>query len=699
MGERTVDARADIYALGAMTYEMLAGEPPFTGPTAQVIVARVMTERARPLRTVRDTVPESVEAAVATSLEKLPADRFASAALFSQALVAQNTVVTGFRTGATGTSTTALTSARRVAPIAALAALVGAAIGAAAIWQYRAPTTDAQPLPLHVEVAPPDSVSLRVLCCGQMFAISPNGRWLLFQGSPNADSIAGSPARDVFLHLRDLTELRTRRLPGTANATSMFFSPSGEEIGFVSNRQLWRLSLTGSEPQLIAAVPEGFVGGGSWSDDGDITLAVSGNMLRVSADGGTLTPLFVSDSGLQFGGPQRWSREQVLLYSSSSFTQAPRVYWRSMATGDTRVVANGATPMYVPAQRALLVVRGDGALMQYPFSLTTGDTTGPGVVLGNRIERRSPVLLHGEYAVSGTGTLVLVKRSESTSTRGLSFVNLRSDAAPIPTVAPVFSLFYFLQFAASDTRLLVTGVDASGEPSPYVFDVQRGALTRVSTDGSRLGAIGWAPGGDSIMYSVNSNQLMVRAIDGSGTSAVVLQLRDWQISGSLSAWGPWVAFSSQQGTQSRRIVVVHRDSTGGAPRAISAMSARESNPEISPDGKWLAFASEENGREEIFVTTFPTPSGRYLISLGGGSTPRWGRNAQMLYYEQGNQIMAVSFADGRPPTIGAPRLLYRRDPWGIAAVSSDGQVLVFADVAREGAPEALTVQLHAVRGR
>lgn len=698
MGERNVDARADIYALGAMTYEMLAGEPPFTGPTAQVIVARVMTERSRPLRTVRDTVPESVEAAVATALEKLPADRFASAALFSQALSVP-TSGTGLHMGIAAAAVPAVPAAsvaRRVAPIAALAALLGAVIGGGAMWSMRASATEMPSLPLHIEVMPPDSVALRVICCGHMFAISPDGRRLLFQGSPVSDSASGSSAREAFLYLRDVTELRTQRLPGTANATSMFFSPDGDQIGFVANQKLWRLALIGSDPQLIAPVPEGFVGGGSWSEDGQITLAVSQQMLHVSANGGTLVPLFPADSsGLQFGGPQRWSREQVLLYTASSFTQPPQVYWHSLKTGQSRVIMEGVTPVYVHAQRALLLVRSDGALLKYPFDLAAGDTTGPGVVVANRIDRRSPVLLHGEYALSTNGTLVTVKRRGSTSTRGLTFVNLRSDAPTTPQVAPIFSLFYFLDFAPAANRLLVTGMDASGEAAPYVFDTQRGALTRVAIDG-RLGAIGWAPGGDSILYAVSNNRLMVRAIDGSGSPELVLEPREWTFAGRLSAWGPWVAFSSQRGTETRRVGVAHRDSMG-AVRSIGQMSVAETDPAISPDGQWLAFTSAQNGRDEVFVTTFPTASGRFLVSLGGGVKATWARDGRTLYFEQGNQIMAVSFAAGQPPTIGSPRVIYRRDPWGVAAVSSDGQLLVFADVAREGEPVALTVQLQALR--
>ncbi len=694
MGERNIDARADIYALGAMTYEMLAGEPPFTGPTAQAIVARVMTERARPLREVRDTVPEAVEAAVWSALEKLPADRFASATLFSEALGTPVATPPRARTGAT--TPQSRVAGRRVVTLTALAALAGAVGGGAAIWAWRAPANEAQPLALHIEVAPPDSVSLRLICCGGMFAISPDGRYLLFQGSPRSDSVTEGPSRGVALYLRDLTELGARRLPGTESATSMFFSPRGDEIGFVSDRRLWRLPLTASEPQLVATVPDGFVGGGSWSEDGNITLAVSGQMLHVPATGGSLVPLFAPDStGLQFGGPQRWSREQVLLYSRSAIGQLQEVHWRSLETGESRVIANGATPTYVPSRRALLLVRGDGALLQYPFNLATGDTTGPGIVLANKVERRSPLLIHAEYAVSATGTLVMVKRPAASPTSGLSFVNLDPQAPPPSSELPAFALLYFLDFAPADTRLLVTGVRGVGQPEPFVLDVRRGALTRLPVTGI-VRAVGWSHRGDSVLYSENGDQVIIRASDGSGTPMRTLQLRDWKISGRMSAWGPWVAFYRSTGTDSRQIGVAHRDSMG-VVRAIGGNGGWEHDPAISPDGQWLAFTSRENGREEVFVTAFPVPSGRFPVSLRGGTYARWGRDGRTLYFQQQNQIMATTFAGGPTPMIGSPRMVYRRDPWGLAAVSSDGKLLVFADAAREGTPAALTVQVEGVR--
>ncbi len=276
-------------------------------------------------------------------------------------------------------------------------------------------------------------------------------------------------------------------------------------------------------------------------------------------------------------------------------------------------------------------------------------------------------------------------------------VNLRGDRAPKPNGFPNFLNILSLEFGKSDTRLLLTGVRARGEYEPYVFDVERGALTRATVE-ARLNAIGWAPGGDSILYALSGDQLFVRAVDGSGVASPTIRLRDGTFSGTLSAWGPWVAFSSQQGTDVRRLGIAHLDSADRV-RWISQTGTDSRSPAISTDGQWLAFTSNENGRDEVFVTTFPVPDGRYLVSIGGGRSPSWARDSRTLYFQQGNEIQAASFTPGVKPVIGSPRVHFRRDPWGAAAVSSDGEQLVFADVAREGAPVALALRLHALRGK
>ncbi len=704
MGERNVDARADVYALGAMTYEMLAGEPPFTGPTAQAIVARVMTERPRSLHTVRDTVPAHVEAAINTALEKLPADRFNTAAQFSlameAALVAPNT---------SGARQAAVSPTRgrgaRIALTGVAALVVGALLGAFGMSQRSGIASAAASLPLKFAVTPPDSVALRLICCGQLFAISPDGRWLVMQGTPRqAGSDSIGPASRYSLYLRDLTELSTRKLPDTDSATAIFFSPTGDEIGFVRGRQLYRLALSGSEAQPVAELPEGFVAGGSWGNDNQIVIAVSNQMLQVPVSGGTPTPLFTSEKpDVQLGGPQRLSDEQVLLYTKGGFAFQPQIEWRSLATGKSHVVVNGATPTYLPAQRSLLVVRNDGALMQYPFDLATGDTTGPGVRIASNITRRSPIVIHGEYSASRTGTVVLATRGDERLGAGATMVNLAGGA----TTGRI--LVEFLSFGEmlpdpTGTRVLVQAALERGAPRAwYVHDLQRKVSTRLSLEGT-VSSVTFTQGGDSLLYSVTPEEILAVSIDGARAARSVLRLRGWRTSGSrMSTWGPWIAFVGGQLSDSGRvtsIAVTHRDSAG-VVRKLEPSRFMQNNPSISPDGQWIAYVSTENGRDDIYLSRFPVADGRFLVSPKGGTFPSWSADSRTIYFQSNNLIMAARItaptaSASAAPAIDLPRVLYTRAPWGIFGVMPNGQSLLFIDRVREGDPKSLIVSMNAL---
>jgi eukaryotic-like serine/threonine-protein kinase len=698
MGERQIDARADIYALGAVTYEMLAGEPPFTGPTAQAIVARVMTERSRPLRAVRDTVPEHIERGVATALEKLPADRFASAALFAASLDRANATSVPYRSGADPAPRAgAGRAALRTALLAAIALITGVVIGAKVINRVRGPVQPATELALRFTVTPPDSVRLRLVCCGQMFVISPNGRWLVFQGT-QGDGNRQAPTLDHYqLYVRDLTDLSTRALPGTTDAVGLFFSPNSSELGFVTGRELKRMPLSGADAQTIATLPDGFIGGASWGSDDIIVVAVSGLVLQVPSSGGVPTPLFARDTaGFQFTGPQRWPREQVVLYTRASQGGEPEIEWRSLASNRVKTVVPGATPVYLEATRALLVVRGDGALMQYPFDVTTGDTTGPGVRIASDVVRRSPILAHGEYSVSTTGTVLLATR-RSTAVRGVALVRL--GATPTVTRAMEdFVAFTNPMFSPKGDKVAVLAARDMGNYALQLYDVARGVTARAPVEGE-VAAVGWTATGDSVVYRVGNHTYFVRAVNGSGAPTPALTVRDWTSASSdgLSAWGPWIAFSGvQRGAAANiDIAIAHRDSLGAA-RAYTATAFNELEPAISPDGKWMAYTSEENGREDVWVSAFPVAAGRYLVSTAGGRTPHWSRDARTLYFTNGSSVFAVAFSPGAPPTIGAARTLYTRDPWGSFSISPDGTTMLTTDRVREGQPQSLVVNVRAV---
>jgi serine/threonine-protein kinase len=704
MGERNVDARADVYALGAMTYEMLAGEPPFTGPTAQAIVARVMTERPRALRIVRGTVPEYVDAAVNTALEKLPADRFATAALYSAALEASNATLA--RSGARSAATApAHGLGARAALIGVAALMVGGALGAFAMSKRAPASASTAALALKYAVTPPDSVTLRLICCGQLFAISPDGRWLVLQGTPQRSAADTLRAPSNYsLYLRDLTELSTRRLPDTDGATAIFFSPTSDEIGFVRGRQLYRLALSGAEAQPVAELPDGFVGGGSWGDDGRMMVAVSGRMMEVAASGGTPKTAFTSEvPDLQFGGPQLFSAEQLLLYTAGGFAHDPQIVWRSLKTGKSHVVVNAATPTYMPAQRVLLAVRDDGALMQYPFDLATGDTTGPGVRIASGVTRRSPIVIHGEYSASRTGTLVLVTRGDERIDAGASLVDLTRGGA-VTRVLRDFTNFVDLYLDPTGTRALATAAVSRGGPRlPYIFDIARNVATRLPMDGT-MSSTAWTRGGDSLLYSVAADEVMAIPVVGGRTPSLVLRLQGWSMSDTrMSVWGPWIAFVGvQKGDSSgvTQIALAHRD-LAGAVRPLNRSRFVQGDPTISPDGQWIAYTTTENGRSDVFVSRFPVSDGRFLVSPSGGEYPSWSSDSRTIFFQRSNQIMAASMtppsgAQTGSPALGAPRMLYTRAPWGLFDIMENGKTILFVDRVREGDPRALVVTLNAL---
>ena len=704
MGERNVDARADIYALGAVTYEMLAGEPPFTGPTAQAIVARVMTERPRALRSVRDTVPEYVEAAVGTALEKLPADRFGSAAQFAAAL--DSSQATMLRSGARTVSAVPSRSlGARAAVIGVAALLVGALLGAFAISRRTSASAPNAALALKFSVVPSDSVALRLICCGQMFAISPDGRWLVMQGTlRGAFEDSTRTSGNYSLYLRDLTQLRTRKLPDTDSATAIFFSPKSDEIGFVRGRQLYRLALSASEAQPVAELPDGYVSGGSWGDDGQMVVAVSGRILRVPVSGGKPQTLFSADvPDLQFGGPQLFSSEQVMLYTTGGYSYEPQIMWRSLVSGKSHVVVRGATPTYLPAPRVLLVVRDDGALMQYPFDLAAGDTTGPGVRIAGNITRRSPIVIHGEYTASRTGTVVLATRGDERSGAGATLVDL-ARGGTTRRILSEFTSFTDIFVAPTGDRVLVTAAIERGGPRlPYVYDIRRNVATRLSVDGT-VTSVAWTRGGDSLLYAAAPDEIRATALDGGRTPRVLLRLQGWSTSGTrMSTWGPWIAFAGMQKGDSSgvtRIALTHRDSAG-AVRRLDQSRFMQWDPTISPDGRWIAYSSTENGREDVFVSRFPVADGRFLVSLTGGTYPSWSNDSRTIFYQHRSQIMtagiaASGVAPNGAPAIGQPRSLYTRAPWGIFDVVPDGKSLLFVDRVREGDPQSLVVNLNAL---
>jgi len=626
MGEREITARSDVYALGCVLYEMLAGEPPFTGPTAQAVVAKVMTAAPAALTEQRHTVPAHVETAVMTALEKLPADRFGTAAEFAQALAtpALSTAAAPRRVPAPPPGPRDWR--RRVAvPALTMAGLMAAALG----WVVWRAAHGPPPGVVRMAIALP-TVQL-MQASRPDIEISPLGTHIVYPGLADG--------RPVLL-LRALDRLEADAIPGSDGGIAPFFSPDGQWIGFVAGGKLKKAAVAGGPPITLADAPA--PRGAAWTDDGYIVFAplTTGGLARVSIDGGAVEPLTTLDSGTDVIS-HRWPAalpggRAVLFQTYNANLAQSTIALLDVSSGQVTRLAEGATRPAYAASGHLLYVNTDGALVGRRYDPKRPTTLGAAVTLLEGVSL-DPSTAGAGYAVSRTGNLVYLSGS-------LIGAVVRVDRSGTTTVLADSLVGPGALRFSPDGRRLAMELQAGGVSSIWVYDLARRTSTRLTFDGTARYP-SWHPVRDEIGFAWNTStsqsfDLYQAAADGSEAPSLVYSAPHDQYEGNWTPDGRHLAVRQSVPESGRDIWMVDADSAV-APREFLRTRFNERAIALSPDGRWLAYVSDEAGLDEVYVRAWPGPGGKWQISNGRGTEPAWAASGRELFYRDGRKLVAV----------------------------------------------------------
>jgi serine/threonine-protein kinase len=620
---------------------MLSGDPPFTGSSAQAIVAQVITSEPRSLTAQRKSVPQHVDDAVMTALEKLPADRFDTATQFAAALNSNTFTAAGGskrqRVGNRSGLRSRLSDPLMLGLVALVIAL-GAALG---ILARRATPSDT--FPLRVELPLPAGGSP-----SGSAALSPDGHTIVYAArAPSGEVARALRGPATSLYLRRLDQLTARAIPNTNNAGLPAFSPEGRSIATIINRRkLVRIPLDGGPEITLADVPDD--GGVDWSSSGDIVVGGGAfeefrGLYRVSAAGGPLTPLTHVD-------PKRkeHSHEYPRVLGDGN-TVVFTIWYGTVDRAELAVtsLADGSkvSPLGILAARALGVVdgqlvyvRADGAIMAVPFDIGRRRVSGTPVQVVDSVRMVGAETGYAAASLTQSGALVY-----ATGTLNRRLVWTDHDGATHDAFGEPRE-FQFARLSPDGLRAAL-GIETGTGDNIWILDFAAGTLTPLTTTG-RSRNPSWSSDGRRILYGSNySGQaaLWWQPTDGSGPAVLagVPRHNPWFV--DLSPDGRTTVFNAiYDGSFNLETFSLGVDH---AERDVAASpTATEAFGRFSPDGHFIAYNSDESGRPEVYVRPFPDIGSMILVSTGGGRRPVWSPDGKTLYYWEDNRMMAATLA-------------------------------------------------------
>jgi Tol biopolymer transport system component/tRNA A-37 threonylcarbamoyl transferase component Bud32 len=630
-----VDSRSDVHALGVMLYEMIAGQPPFMAATITAVLHKVMVEEPRPLIEHRRSVPPHVDVAIAKALEKLPADRWQSTAEFAEAL-----------TQAASQSSRAASSKRTAVPW-----LVAAGLATALAWTgigkaIRAvPTQD--PVRFGVEFEQGMTPSFT-----PVIRLSADGRQLF--ASAMVDRREEVVRRALDRMGTGVIKGAGQGDQGTGNSRP-FVSPDGRWIAYAKQRKLWKVPVEGGT--AIELAPADWAGG-SWGRNGKIvyTQAYNTGLWIVSEAGGDarlLTKPDISKGELGHWWPQILPDGDHVLFTAYRIPiESATLEVISIRSGERKVVlAGGAYGFYVPTGH-LLYAAGE-TIRAVPFDLDRLATTG---VPRTVVEDVAMNLSDGAAAfdVSETGTLAYLPVDSYVTDTEVVFVDRSGNESP---ALPRRDRYNNPRLSPDRSRVSVDIRSASSMGDVWVFEAGRSGGTRLTAEEGREFGGEWTPDGNELIFSSERPffDLYRRAADATRPAEPLLTGGYDHYTGSVSPDGKLFCFVLA--APGGELWTVPLQGKPAATRYF-ANGFNLGHPTLSPDGRWMAYDSDESGGVDVFIQSFPDPHGkRHKISLAHGSEPMWTQGGRELVYREADKVMAVTI-DPASGASGPPRMLF-----------------------------------------
>jgi serine/threonine protein kinase len=659
-----LDGRSDIFSLGAVLYEMLTGKRAFEGKTQLSVASAILESEPPPLNSIKPLTPVNLDHAIRRSLVKDRDDRWQTARDFSSELkwIGENSSRAPI--SAPGVESRKTPLRRGWLPWLLCGSLGAALLVAILLWSGGKSNSHADyfyaQLPFTVE----------------SMAMAPDGHTVAVIGKAESE-------RAKTLWLYEVGSRRARSLPDTEGAVFPFWSPDGKSLGFFAEGKLKKLDIAGGPVQTICDAPSGR--GGTWNKDGVIIFTPSGQLAtglyRVSASGGAATRITVPDAS-RGEDSHRWPMflpdQKHFLYLAANVsgnTEPDTIYIGALNSNEKKFVIKATANAVYVAPGYLLFYR-DKTLFAQRFDAGKLELTGEAVPTLTDIAYL-PRIVHAAYAASDTGLLVAQSGSGVALSR-LVWYDRKGNETGAASKPDVYSN---IELAPDGKTVALDKTDEdSTNADIWTYDIQRDAMKRLTFNPAIDAMPVWSPDGTCILFASSRNQkfdLFIKNADG-GQEEKLLDFDnsgkadkypyDWSRDGKYILYTPstelWVATLPE--LKARALLV--------APGMIR-------NAKFSSDGKWVAYASNESGKFEIYVTSFPGAQGKWQVSTAGGTQPRWrGDTKELFYLAPDGKMMAVPVSAGANFDAGAPAALFQAHAREFFATSEQ----VSYDVTKDG---------------